>query len=157
MATFSFQEQRVIIRFLHLRGVKPIEIHRQLSETCEDVMDVSNVRSWVRQFKEGKTSCDIKPRQSRPRTSRSDDLIQQVEKVVLEDRRMTEEHIASKIIISTGSVHTILHKDLKIRKVSSRWGPGMLTFYNPGTKRQSAQWKHTNSPPSKKMSGKRQC
>ena len=58
MATFTF-EQRVIIRFLHLRGMKPIEIHRQLSETCSDgVMDVKNVRSWVRQFKEGRTSCD---------------------------------------------------------------------------------------------------
>ena len=46
MATFTFEEQRVIIRFLHLRGMKPIQIHRQLSETCSDgVMDVKNVRS----------------------------------------------------------------------------------------------------------------
>ena len=60
MAMFTFQEQRVIIRFLQLRGMKPIEIHRQLSETCSDgVMDVKNVRSWVRQFKEGRTSCDV--------------------------------------------------------------------------------------------------
>jgi len=41
MATFTFEEQRVIIRFLHSRGMKPIEIHQQLSETCNDgVMDV---------------------------------------------------------------------------------------------------------------------
>ena len=60
MATFKFEEQRVIIRFLHLRGMKPIEIHRQLSETYSDgIMDVKNVRSWVRQFKEGRTSCDV--------------------------------------------------------------------------------------------------
>ena len=60
MATFTFEEQRVIIRFLHLRGMKPIEIHRQLSETCSDgVMDVKNVRSWVRQFKEGRKSRDV--------------------------------------------------------------------------------------------------
>ena len=60
MATFTFEEQRVIIRFLHLHGMKPIEIHRQLSETCSDgVMDVKNVRSWVQQFKEGRTSCDM--------------------------------------------------------------------------------------------------
>ena len=56
MATFTFEEQRVIIRFLHLHGMKPIEIHQQLSETCNDgVMDVKNVRSWVQQFKEGRT------------------------------------------------------------------------------------------------------
>jgi hypothetical protein len=41
MATFTFKEQRVIIRFLHLRGMKPIEIHQQMSETRNDgVMDV---------------------------------------------------------------------------------------------------------------------
>lgn len=84
MATFSLHEQRAIIRFLHLRGVTPIEIHRQLKETCGDgVMDVSKVRSWVRQFNEGRTSCDNKPKQSRPRTSRSDDMIERVERVVL--------------------------------------------------------------------------
>ena len=60
MATFTFEEQRVIIRVLHLRGMKPIEIHPQLSETCSDgVIDVKYVRSWVRQFKEGRTSCDV--------------------------------------------------------------------------------------------------
>src|SRR5215469_8523869 len=48
MATFTFEEQRVIIRFLHLCGMKPIEIHHKLSETCNDgVMDVENVRSSV--------------------------------------------------------------------------------------------------------------
>jgi len=64
MVTFTFEEQRVIIRFLHLRGMKPIEIHQQLSETCSDgVMDVKNVRSWVRQFTEGRTSCENKPKE----------------------------------------------------------------------------------------------
>ena len=61
MATLS-EEQRVIIRILHLCGMKPIEIHQQLSETCNDgIMDVKNVRSWVWQFKEGRTSCGKKP------------------------------------------------------------------------------------------------
>ena len=58
------RKQRVIIRFLHLRGMKPIEIHQQLSETCNDgVMDMKNVRSWVRQFKEGRMSCENKPKE----------------------------------------------------------------------------------------------
>ena len=32
MASFTFEEQPVIIRFLHLRGMKLIEIHRRLSD-----------------------------------------------------------------------------------------------------------------------------
>jgi len=71
MATFTFEEQRVIIRFLHLRGMKPIGIHQQLSETCNDcVMDVKNVRSWVRQFKEGRRLCENKTKEPRPCTQR---------------------------------------------------------------------------------------
>jgi len=83
MATFTFEEHRVTIRFLHLRGMKPIEIHQQLSETCNDgVMDVKNMRSWVRQFKEGRTSCENKPKEPQPRTSRSEDMIARVEQMV---------------------------------------------------------------------------
>ncbi|XP_068085434.1 histone-lysine N-methyltransferase SETMAR-like [Anabrus simplex] len=152
-------------------------------------MDVSKVHSWVRQFNEGRTSCDNKPKQPRAHTSRSDDMIEKVERIVLGDHRMTVEQIASSVGISVGSVHTILHDDLKMRKVSSRWVPRMLTddhkaahvaccqamltrndsmngtffssivtmdetwmpFFNPETKRQSAQWKHTDSPPPKKF------
>ncbi|PNF26656.1 hypothetical protein B7P43_G06820 [Cryptotermes secundus] len=124
---FSLQEQRVIIRFLHLRGATPIKIHRQLSETCGDgVMNVKNVRSWVPQFKEGRTSCDNEPKQSRPRTSQSDNMVERVEKVVLEDRRLSVENIASKVGISVGSVHTILHENLRMREVPSRWVPRIL-------------------------------
>ena len=36
MATSAFEEQRIIIRFLHLCGMKLIKIHQQLSETCND-------------------------------------------------------------------------------------------------------------------------
>src|SRR5215469_4031436 len=83
MATFTFEQQRVIIRFLHLCGMKPIEIHQQLSETCNDgVMGVKNVRSWVQQFK-GRTSCENKPKEPRLRTSRSEDMIARVVMVAM--------------------------------------------------------------------------
>jgi len=122
MATFTFEEQRVIIRFLHLRGMKPIEIHQQLSETCNDgFMDVKNVRSWARQFTEGRTSCENKPKEPPPRTSRSEDMIARVEQMVMEDRRLTVRQIAANAGISVGSVDTILHDDLKLRKVYARW------------------------------------
>lgn len=190
MAKFSLQDQCVIIRFLHLRGETPIEIHRQLSETCDKgVMNVKNVLSWVRKFKEGRESCDNEPKQPRPRTSRTETTIACVEQVVMEYRRLGVHYIASKLGISIGSVKSILHDDLKMRKVSSRWVPRMLTdehnsvrvaicqqmltrdaamngaffssvvtmdetwmpFFNPETKRQSSQWKHTDSPPQKKF------
>ena len=48
--------------------MKPIEIHQQLSETCNDgIMDVKIMRSWVRQFTEGRTSCENKSKEPPPR------------------------------------------------------------------------------------------
>jgi len=38
--------------------------------------------------------------------------------------------IAANAVISVGSVDTILHDDLKMRKVSARWVPRMLTDEN---------------------------
>jgi len=187
---FTFEEQRVIILLLQLRGMKLIEIHQQLSETCSDgVMSVKNVRSWVRQFKEGRTSCENKLKEPRPNTSRSEDMIERVEQMVMEDRCLNVKQIAANAGISVGSVDTILHDDLKMRKVSARWVPRMLTdenkasrvamcqamlsrdrgmnsaffasvvtmdetwmpMFSPETKQQSAQWKHTDSPPPKKF------
>jgi hypothetical protein len=84
MATFSFEEKHVIIRFLHLRGMKPIEIHQQLREKCNDaVIDVKNVRLWVQQFKEGRTSCENKPKELRPCSNRSEDMIARVEQLTM--------------------------------------------------------------------------
>jgi len=78
MVMFTFEEQRMIIRFLHLRGMKPIGIHQRLSETCNDgVMDVKNVRLWVRQFKEGRMLCENKLKNPGPRTSRSEDMMRE--------------------------------------------------------------------------------
>src|SRR5215475_10721119 len=106
MAKFTFEEQRMIIRFLHLRGMKPIKIHQELRDTCSDgVMDVKNVRSWVRQFKEGRASCDSNPKEPRPRTSRSEDMIARVEQIVMEDHRLTVKQIAVNASISVGSVN----------------------------------------------------
>jgi len=147
------------------------------------------VRSWVRQFKEGRTSCENKPLEPPPRTSRSEEMIARVEQMIMEDRRLTVKQIAASAGISVGSVDIILHDNLKMRKVSARWVPRMLTdenkasrvamcqamlsrdkgmnsaffslivtmdetrmpMFNLETKRQSAQWKHADSPPPKKF------
>jgi len=131
MATFTFEEQRVIIRILHLRGMEPIEIHQQLSETCNDgIMDVKNVRSWVQQFKADRKLCENKSKEPRPHTSRFEDMIVPVEQMFMEHRRLKVIQIAANAGISVGSVDTFLHDDLKMRKVSARWDRRMLTDEN---------------------------
>jgi histone-lysine N-methyltransferase SETMAR len=61
-------------------------------------------------------------------------MIARVEQMVMEDRRLTVKQIAANAGISVGSVDTILHDDLKMRKVSARWVPRMLTDENKASR-----------------------
>ena len=80
-------EVRAVIRFLNVRGVKPIEIHRQLTEVYgESCMDVKNVRKWCREFTAGRTEIHDE-RSGRP--SISDETVAKVEQIMHQDRRIT--------------------------------------------------------------------
>jgi hypothetical protein len=47
-------KQRAVIEFLTAEKVPPIEIHRRMQAVYGDqCVDVSAVRRWVRQFKDG--------------------------------------------------------------------------------------------------------
>ena len=91
-------------------------------------------------------------------------MIDQVREKVLEDRRLTVQEIVAEVGISTGSVHSILTKDLNLRRVSSKFVPKLLkeqqkelrkeisedmldlANHDPETKFQFSQWKHPESP-----------
>jgi len=74
------------------------------------------------------------PKEPRPRTSRSEDMIAQVEQMVMEDRCLTVKQVAANAGISVGSVYTILHDNLKMRKVSARWVLRMLADENKASR-----------------------
>ena len=61
-------------------------------------------------------------------------MIARVEQMVVEDRPLTVKQIAANAGISAESVDTILHDDLKMRKVSARWVPQMQTDQNKASR-----------------------
>jgi len=50
-------------------------------------------------------------------------MIARVEQMVMKDSRLTVKQIAANAGIAIGSVDSILHDDLKMRKVSASWVP----------------------------------
>ena len=66
------------------------------------------VKHWCRQFKCGRLSIHDEPRSGRPSTSCEHDMIQKVEKIILEDRRVNFTNIAAELGISQGSVFNIM-------------------------------------------------
>ena len=127
-------------------------------------------------------------RTGRPLTVTTAENVERVSNLVMQDRRVSVSFIAETLRISRERVEHIIKRVLRMRKVSARWVPRLLTpeqtdircamsrenlrlfqqdpgefvtrfvtvdetwvhHYEPETKQQSMQWKHSDSPPHKK-------
>ena len=74
---------------------------------------------WHKRFREGRDSVKDNESSGRPTTSRTDDNIAAVDKMVKEDRKVTSRLIADTLGIPKTVVRRILREDLKKRKVHS--------------------------------------
>ena len=121
-------EYRSVIKFLHLKGQTPTEIHQQMVEVnAEKCPNNSTVTHWVRKFKSVFLSVMDQPREGRPTSVVTEKNVSTVEKLVKQDRRITVKQLASETRISVDSVEKILHDHLNLNKVSARWVPRLLT------------------------------
>ena len=87
---FSNVETRAVIKFFFLQGKAPKEIHAILTETLgEHAPSFVTVKNWVAQFKGGDFSTCDTPRPGRPKTIISQEIIDQIYELILEDRRIS--------------------------------------------------------------------
>ena len=82
---------------------------------------------WSAEFKHGRYSLEDDPRPGRPADVISQEMIDRVERLVLNNRRIKVAELASECGISNGSVYTIIHEHLSMSKVSARWVPRNLS------------------------------
>ena len=87
----------------------------------------STVKKWVAEFKHGNMKLDDDLRSGRPRTSTSDEMLEKVQDLVMDDRRVTTMTIAEALQITQEQVQHILSHILGMNKASSRWVPRLLT------------------------------
>ena len=60
-------ENRVVIKYLDLKGMTASEIHEDMVRTLEERTPVyATVTCWIREFKHGKDSVEDDPRSGRP-------------------------------------------------------------------------------------------
>lgn len=77
---------RAVIQFLSAKGVKPIDIHREICEVYgQNIMSDGMVRKWVRAFKDSRTNVHDEERSGRLSVF-NEDL---VDEKVRENRRFT--------------------------------------------------------------------
>ena len=98
----------------------------------------STVAKWSAEFKRGQDSLEDNPRPGRPAVI-SQEMIDRVERLVLNNRRIKVADFASECGISNGSVYTIIHEHLGMSKVSARWVPRNLNMQDRQQRVESSQ------------------
>ncbi|UYV76350.1 hypothetical protein LAZ67_14000125 [Cordylochernes scorpioides] len=78
---------------------------------CEATLDRNNVYRGYKMFSEGREDVNDEERAGRPSTSTTDEKINEVEKIILANRRITVSEVAEDLNISIGSCHSIFIND----------------------------------------------
>ena len=123
-------EQRVVMKFLLNEGVKPADIYRRLqAHYDEETLSHSKRFEWCKRFKDGRRSVTDDPGRGGSQPAVVIPVnIQCVERLILDNRRMSFREIAQETNLSLGTVNTIIHEHLHFRKVRARWIPRQLTL-----------------------------
>jgi len=135
-------EHRAVIKFFVKEGLRPNEIHSKFIKVYgASSPSFSTVKKWAAEFKRGRTSLEDDPREGRPKSATTPEIIEQVHDMVLYDRRMEVREIAETIGISKERVGYILHEELDMKKLCARWVPCLLTADQKHTRMKiSEQW-----------------
>ena len=95
------------------------------------------VRRWKRKFESGVESIKNATKSGRPKSASRIEIVFNIKEIIEGDDRFTVRDVARKVGISLSTVHLILKKHLKVRKISARWVPYLLTDEE---KRQRLKW-----------------
>ena len=97
-------------------------MHFILKETLRKNAPLYNTfRNWVVQFNTGDFSTCNALRPGRPKTMTTQEIINQIQELILEDRPISTNSIAELLGISCERVGSIIREDLGMRKLSAKW------------------------------------
>lgn len=122
------KEFRVLIKHCFLMGKNTTKAKEWLNKCYGDsAPGKTAIKTWYAKFKRGSMSTDESERCGRPKSAVVQENVKKVHKMVLENRKLKLQEIADTLKISEGSVFTILHDNLGMCKLLSKWVPRLLT------------------------------
>ena len=90
----------------------------------------ATVYNWVNEFKRGRTSTKDEDRSRHSVEVTTPEMIDKIHDMVLTDQRIKVREIVETTGISQGTVFSILHEKLGVKKISARWVLRLLSEQN---------------------------
>jgi hypothetical protein len=85
------------------------------------------VRRWKKKFESGVECIKNASKSGWLKSAPRNDIVSKMKDIIEGDARFTVRDIARKVGVSISSVHFILKKPLRVRNISARWVPHLLT------------------------------
>ena len=120
-------EERYAIKFYFKLGKNATETYGMLQTAFEaSCMNRSSVFEWHKRFKKGRESVRDDERCGRSKEVWTPELIGQIKNFMDKDRCVSTETISVQFDVSVGTVHSIIHEELKMRKICAKFVPRVL-------------------------------
>ena len=125
---FRISSQSVVYYF-YLKDVTASQIKSGLgSNFRESSPSNRTVKWWVSEFRMGRKSTSDEPRSGRPNEVINPEMILEINKLVIHDRKVKVRERAEAVGISSVRIRDILHENLDVKQVCPRWMPRLLTL-----------------------------
>jgi histone-lysine N-methyltransferase SETMAR len=127
----NLEHQRYYTFVSWKNGRTAIQIHDELvNAEGEEALSLRTIRRWISAFKNGDESISDKTRSGRPCEAVTPGNIAKVEELVSEDPHISTSELANQVGISCERIGHILHNELNLHKVCSKWIPHRLSEEN---------------------------
>ncbi|CAH2004669.1 unnamed protein product [Acanthoscelides obtectus] len=124
----SYQPRKMELNREHFRAIIYYIFQRQLShhECLAELLSVFD--------NEAPHHLSDDPRVGAPKTAVTQENVDAVRKLIIEDKHVTYREIEASLTISKTSIQKILHEELGVRKLVSRWIPHLFTEEQKATR-----------------------
>ena len=127
-AKMEKMEYRSVIKYLHLEGKSEKDIYERLLNTYGDTSpSYATVKRWKNEFTWGREDLKDAPREGRPVTATTEENVKRVHDAILENRKIDIIHLVDELNLSSGTISSIIHDHLLMKKLCAHWVPRMLT------------------------------
>ena len=120
-------EERYAIKFCFKLWKNATETYGMLQTAFRpSCMNRASVSEWHKRFKEGRESLRDDERCGMSKEVRTPELIGQIKNFMDKDCCVSIETISAQFDVNVGTVHTIIHEELKMRKICAEFVPRVL-------------------------------